>query len=139
MDQLPCCCGLIMQTIHVMSRAAGCQRCAERKAQNTRPKAQSSKHCNQRRVVLSPVRPLTPSPCHPLTPSPVHPLTPSPLGSQDLLHLLSLGEFIDEFVEVATLLCERILDVFNPVAADDAFDEMGVRVDLCFRKELPER
>ena len=61
---------------------------------------------------------------------------------QDLLHRLTLGEFVDEFVHVADLLHQGVLDVLDADAADDAFDqgslgihgggvgEEGLEVDL---------
>jgi hypothetical protein len=50
-------------------------------------------------------------------------------GAEDLLHLLTLGKFIYELVEVPGLLRERVLDLFNPVAADDARDQVWIRVE----------
>ena len=55
---------------------------------------------------------------------------------QDLLHLLSLGEFIHELVEVPGLPRQRGLDLFNPVAADDAGDQVRVGVEGCLGEEL---
>ena len=36
------------------------------------------------------------------------------LGPQDLVHRLALGQFVDQLVQVANLLHQRILDVFDP-------------------------
>src|SRR5512138_988236 len=54
--------------------------------------------------------------------------TPSSLP-QDLVHRLTLGQFIHQLVQVADLLHELILDVLHPVAADHAGNLGGVRVD----------
>src|SRR6476620_8626546 len=44
------------------------------------------------------------------------------LGSQDLVHRLTLGQFIDEFVEVTNLSHCWLLNFFDANAADHAFD-----------------
>jgi len=56
--------------------------------------------------------------------------------AENLFHLLPLGEFIHEFVEVADLPRERVLDVFDSVAADDALDQVRVGVDLRVPEEF---
>src|SRR5690349_3967121 len=43
--------------------------------------------------------------------------------SQDLLHLLALGQFIDEFVEIANLPHRGLFDLFDADTADDTFYE----------------
>ena len=42
--------------------------------------------------------------------------------AQHLLHRLALGQLVDELVEVADLAHQRLLDVLDPLAADQALD-----------------
>src|SRR5688572_11210349 len=58
--------------------------------------------------------------------------------SEDLLHGLSSRELVDELVEVADLLHQRILDLLHPHPADDARDERGLGVDVRVGEELLE-
>src|SRR5262252_7923787 len=50
------------------------------------------------------------------------------LPSQDLLHRLSLCQFVDELVQVANLLHQRVVHLFYANAANRARDERSVRV-----------
>ena len=50
------------------------------------------------------------------------------VSPQDLLHRLALGEFVDQLVELADLLHQRVLDRLDAHAADDALDQRRVRV-----------
>ena len=50
------------------------------------------------------------------------------LAPQDLAHRPALGQFVDELVEVADLLREGILDVFDADPADEAPDLGAVRM-----------
>jgi hypothetical protein len=64
---------------------------------------------------------------------------PAPLlRPKNLLHLPAPGELIDELVEVPHLLREGGLDVFDPVAADDALDQVCVGVEGRLGEELLE-
>ena len=56
---------------------------------------------------------------------------------QDLLHRLALGQLVDELVEVADLLHQRIVDVLDADAAHDPGDRRGVRVELGLGEERP--
>src|SRR5699024_94498 len=55
---------------------------------------------------------------------------PARAGSapEDLLHLLALGQFVDELVHPADLLHQRILDILDSDAADHARDQVDVLV-----------
>ena len=56
--------------------------------------------------------------------------TPVPCSlPQDLVHGLSLGQFIHQLVQVTDLLHEPILDLLHPITADHAGDLRDVRVD----------
>jgi hypothetical protein len=57
---------------------------------------------------------------------------------QDLLHRLAAGELVDQQVEVADLLHERILDLLYPHPADDPRDERDVRVESRIDEEVLE-
>ena len=54
--------------------------------------------------------------------------TPAPVGAtadsltKNLLHGLALGKLIDELVQLANLLHQRILDLLHADTADHAFD-----------------
>ncbi len=48
---------------------------------------------------------------------------------QNLLHRLSFCEFVNEFVQVAYLLHQRIFDFFNANATHNALDKRTVRID----------
>jgi hypothetical protein len=48
---------------------------------------------------------------------------------QDLVHSLSLGQFIHQLVQVPDLLHELILDFLHPITADRAGNLGDVRVD----------
>src|SRR5690606_3266228 len=48
---------------------------------------------------------------------------------QDLRQLLPPGELVDQLVEVADVLHQRILDVFDPDAAHHALDQRAVRME----------
>lgn len=54
-----------------------------------------------------------------------------PLGPllQNPLHLLPLGQLIDQFVEDADFAHQRVFDLLHPHAADDAGDEQSRRVE----------
>ena len=56
---------------------------------------------------------------------------PGSLRPQDLLHLLPLGQLIDQLVEVPDLLRQRILDLLDAVPADHALDARGIGIQLC--------
>ena len=45
------------------------------------------------------------------------------LGAEDFFHGFALGEFVDEFIEVADLAHGGVCDSFDADAADGAFDE----------------
>jgi hypothetical protein len=48
--------------------------------------------------------------------------------SEDLLHRLSFCELIDQLVQVAQLLHQRIFDLFDTHTAHDALDERAIRM-----------
>src|SRR5262245_30323475 len=50
------------------------------------------------------------------------------LFAEDLFHCLALGEFVDEFVEVADLAHHRLLNLLHTDAAYDAGDQKAKRV-----------
>jgi hypothetical protein len=52
------------------------------------------------------------------------------LVTKDALHLLSLGQLVHELVEVTDLLHQWVIDLFDAHAADDASDQLDVRVQL---------
>lgn len=52
------------------------------------------------------------------------------LLAEDFIHGLAFGKFVDEFVEVADLFLEGVLDILNAVAADHAGDFGRVGVEL---------
>src|SRR5262245_44261865 len=52
------------------------------------------------------------------------------LFAEDLFHRLALGEFVDEFVEVADLAHHRLLNLLHADAAYDAGDHKAGRVHL---------
>src|SRR5581483_880506 len=52
------------------------------------------------------------------------------LFAKDLFHRPALGEFVDEFVEVADLAHHRLLDLLHADAAYDAGDQKAGRVQL---------
>jgi len=45
------------------------------------------------------------------------------LLTEDFVHRLAFGEFVDELVEVADVAHEGVVDVFDADAADDAFNQ----------------
>ena len=45
---------------------------------------------------------------------------------QNLFHRFSFGEFIDQFVQIADLLHQRVFDFLHANAAHDAFDQRPV-------------
>src|SRR5688572_14549078 len=51
-----------------------------------------------------------------------------PLTAQNLLHLSSFRQLVDELVEVASFSCQRILDLLDAVAADRAGDQLCTRI-----------
>ena len=48
--------------------------------------------------------------------------------TQDLLHGLTLRQFIDELIQIADLLHQRVLDVFHAHTADKACNQWAVRI-----------
>ena len=53
----------------------------------------------------------------------------SELGrTQDLLHFSSLGQLVDQFVEIPALLHKWIFDLFYSVATNDARNEVRIGV-----------
>ena len=52
------------------------------------------------------------------------------LFAEDLFHRLALGEFVDEFVEVADLAHHRLLNLLHADAANDPGDQKARRVHL---------
>ena len=67
---------------------------------------------------------------------PMYPEIPPPSGccqralpfTQYLLDLSPFREFIHEFVQVSDLPRQRIVDIFDAIAADDTRDQMCIRV-----------
>src|SRR5438477_4754367 len=55
------------------------------------------------------------------------------LFAEDLFHRLALGEFVDEFVEVADLAHHRLLNLLHADAAYDAGDQKARRVHTSAR------
>ena len=55
---------------------------------------------------------------------------------QDLFHLLSLGQFIDQFVQVPHFPGEGIFYFLYAVSANDSRDEMGIRIQVCATKKV---
>src|SRR3954469_11086949 len=53
---------------------------------------------------------------------------PGSRRAEDLLHRLASGKLVDELVEVADLLHERVLDLLYADAADHAGDELTRRI-----------
>lgn len=49
---------------------------------------------------------------------------------QDFLHLFALREFVDQLVEIADLAHQRLLDLFDPHAADNALDQFPRRIEF---------
>jgi hypothetical protein len=49
--------------------------------------------------------------------------------SQDLVHRLSLGQLIDQLVQVTDFPHRRLLDILDPDAAYDAFDQGSQGID----------
>ena len=45
-------------------------------------------------------------------------------------HLLTFRQLVDELVEVADLLHQRVVDLLDTDAAHDTFDARSVRVEL---------
>ena len=66
-------------------------------------------------------------------------LIPAASGPQDLVHRLSLGELVDQLVEVADLLHQWIVDVFDTHPADHSCDQRGIRIEARGGKEVLER
>ena len=50
-------------------------------------------------------------------------------SAQNLLHGLALGQFVDQLVQVADLLHQRVLHLLYEDTAHDAFDQCRVRMD----------
>src|SRR5688572_24166933 len=50
-------------------------------------------------------------------------------SSQNLLHRLALGEFIDQLVQRSHVSHQRIFDVFDANTAHDTLNERTVRMD----------
>ena len=61
------------------------------------------------------------------------------ISPQHLLHRLALGELVDELVEVADLLHQRVLDLLDADPAHRPGDQRGVRVERRVGEEVLER
>src|SRR5690606_4320716 len=60
-------------------------------------------------------------------------------ATEYLLHRLALRELVDQLVEIADLLHQRVLDLLDADPADDTLDQAAVRVDPGSGEELLER
>ena len=60
-------------------------------------------------------------------------------GPNNLRHRAALRELVDEFVEPANLLHQRVVNVFDPHAADDPRDERSLGVEMGRVEEVGER
>ncbi len=49
-------------------------------------------------------------------------------GPQYLFHFATLGEFVDQLIQVSGFLRERVLDFLNAVAANGPRDQVGVGI-----------
>ena len=58
----------------------------------------------------------------------MHPTALIDLLPQNLVHRFSFGELINQFVQIAYLLHQRILDFFHAHTAHHAFDQRAVRM-----------
>src|SRR3954471_22316547 len=63
----------------------------------------------------------------------------SGLRPQDLVHRLAPSELVDELVEVADLLHQRVLDVLDADPADHTVDRGCLRVEVRVGEEVLER
>ncbi len=48
---------------------------------------------------------------------------------KNFLHLLSFSKFVDELVQVAGFLDQRVFDFLDAITTDDTFNQMGVRIE----------
>ena len=55
--------------------------------------------------------------------------------SEDLFHFPTFGQFVHQFVQISNLLCQRVLDIFHTMAADNARDEARIWVQGGFGKK----
>ena len=51
------------------------------------------------------------------------------LLSEDFFHWLAPGQLIHQLIEPADLLLQRMADLFDPDAADQTGDELGLGID----------